>query len=255
MSLAPRPRGRDQTRSGRPRGLRRLLLGLALAASGLAACAEPTVTAPPLPTLAAPTVAGQSQVSVVGPNATATPAVTEAALPQEIGPGEHMSASGSLTETETQAAGPMLCQIQRDSCAFQQLVIDQDPNVLFSEAEPPPYGAEDRLMHPAMQLPLARLAALVRAEWSGSVQLMVTAAYDSEFRHDLAEPSPAQRYSLHYEGRSIDLITLPASHSRNGRLCALALRAGFDWVHNELDHCHASVSANSLCTICSPLAP
>jgi hypothetical protein len=229
-------------------------LGLA-AALGLTSCGAATLPPPPLPTQAAPTLAGQSQVSVVGPNATPTSAATQATLPQEIGPGEHVSASGSFTQTETQAAGPMLCQIQRDSCAFQQLVIDQDPNILFSEAEPPPYGVEDRMMHPAMQLPLARLAALVRAEWSGSVQLMVTASYDSQFRHDLAEPNPAQRYSLHYEGRSIDLITLPPDHSRNGRLCALALRAGFDWVHNELDHCHASIRANSLCTICSPLAP
>ena len=254
MNRAFSRRGRGQVQSRR-RGLRRLLLGLALAAIGLAACAQPTLAPPPLPTLALSTQAGQSQVSVVGPDATPTLAATESVFPQEIAPGEHMSASGSLTQTETQAAGPMLCQIQRDSCAFQQLVIDQDPNVLFSEAEPPPYGAEDRLMHPAMQLPLARLAALVHAEWAGSVQLMVTASYDSQFRHDLAEPNPNQRYSLHYEGRSIDLITLPPDHTRNGRLCALALRAGFDWVHNEIDHCHASISANSLCTICSPRAP
>jgi len=219
------------------------------------ACAAPTLAPPPLPTLAPPTLAAQSQVSVVGPAATPTSAATQTLLPEEVPPGEHASASGSLTETETEAAGPMLCQIQRDSCAFQQLVIDRDPNILFSEAEPPPYGMEDRMMHPAMQLPLARLAALVRSEWGGTVQLMVTAAYDSQFRHDLAEPSPNLRYSLHYEGRSIDLITLPPDHSRNARLCGLALRAGFDWVHNEIDHCHASIRANSLCTICSALAP
>jgi Hedgehog amino-terminal signalling domain len=240
-------------RARRPQ-LRGAVLGLAMAAC-LAACADPTLPPPPLPTLAPPTLAGESQVSVVGPDATPTSAATQASLPQEVPPGEHMSASGSVTETETQAAGPMLCQIQRDSCAFQQLVIDRDPNILFSEAEPPPYGMEDRMMHPAMQLPLARLAALVRGEWQGTVQLMVTASYDSQSRHDLAEPNPVQRYSLHYEGRSIDLITLPPDHSRNGRLCALALRAGFDWVHNEIDHCHASIQANSLCTICSALAP
>jgi hypothetical protein len=230
--------------------------GLWLAAAlALTSCATATLPPPPLPTLAALTVTGQSQVSVIGPAAAPTAAATQASLPQIIGPGEHMSASGSFTETETQAAGPMICQIHRDSCAFQQLVIDRDPDILFSEAEPPPYGMEDRMMHPAMQLPLARLAALVRAEWSGDVKLMVTASYDSEFRHDLAEPNPAQRYSLHYEGRSIDLITLPSSHDRNGRLCALAIRAGFDWVHNELDHCHASIRTTSLCTICSSLAP
>ena len=236
------------------RRLSLMILGLALAAA-LAACADPTLLAPPLPTLEPPTLAGESQVSVVGPGATPTSAATQTVLPEEVPPGEHMSASGSVTQTETEAAGPMLCQIQRDSCAFQQLVIDRDPDILFSEAEPPPYGMEDRMMHPAMELPLARLAALVRSEWGGTVQLMVTAAYDSQFRHDLAEPSPNLRYSLHYEGRSIDLITLPPDHSRNGRLCGLALRAGFDWVHNEIDHCHASIRANSLCTICSAVAP
>jgi len=83
----------------------------------------------------------------------------------------------------------------------------------------------------------------------------VTAAYDSQFRHDLAEADPQKRYSLHYEGRSIDLITLPPDRNRNARLCSLALHAGFDWVHNEIDHCHASVRAYSLCTICSPIGP
>ena len=231
-------------------------LGLALAAC-LAACAALPLEPPALPTLAQPTLSGQAHVSVVGPDATPTRATAPPAfvIPQEVLPGEHLSASGSFTETETQTAGPMLCQIQRDSCAFQQLVIDRDPGLLFSESQPAPYGLEDRMMHPALQLPLARLAALVRGEWTGAVQLMVTAAYDSQFRHDLAENNPQLRYSLHYEGRSIDLITLPPDRSRNGRLCALALHAGFDWVHNELDHCHASLRANSLCTICSPIAP
>jgi hypothetical protein len=36
---------------------------------------------------------------------------------------------------------------------------------------------------------------------------------------------------------------------------ALALTAGFDGVHNEVDHCHASINSSSLCTICSPTAP
>jgi hypothetical protein len=236
--------------------LRLSALGLALAVCA-PGCAAATLQPPPLPTLIQPTLAGQSHVSVVGPDATPTSASgpTPFIIPQEVPPGEHLSASGSYTETETQTAGPMLCQIQRDSCAFQQLVMDRDPDILFSESQPPPYGSEDRLMHPAMQLPLARLAALVRGEWAGAVQLMVTASYDSQFRHDLAESNPQLRYSLHYEGRSIDLITLPPDHSRNGRLCALALHAGFDWVHNEIDHCHASILANSLCTICSPIAP
>lgn len=220
-----------------------------------AACSEASPPPPPLPTLAQPSPTAEVQVAVVGTGPTTTPAPSGPAIPEEVLPGEHVSASGSLTETETQAAGPMLCQIQRDSCAFQHLIIDQDPNVVFSNAQPPPYGQENRMMHPAMQLPLARLAALVKSEWSGSVQLLVTAAYDSQFNHDLEEPVAQLRYSLHYEGRSIDLVPLPVNPARIARLCALALHAGYDWVHNEINHCHASIRATSLCTVCSALAP
>jgi hypothetical protein len=187
---------------------------------------------------------------------TATPALaTPFSLPREVRLGEHVSATGSVTQSESEAAGPMVCRIERDSCAFGRLVSNQDPGVLFSEAEPAPFGAEDRLMHPAMVLPLARLAELARAEWGDAAQVMVTEAYDSLLDHHTYQPSRDVRYSLHFEGRSADLIPWPPDLARMGRLCALALEAGFAWVHNEGDHCHASVSAPSLCTECSGTAP
>jgi hypothetical protein len=221
-------------------------LGALLLAVGLAACGPATPRPLPPPTLApgpSPTV--DNVVAIVGPAATSTPA--PAATPAALGLGQHLSASGSFTETETEAAGPMLCQIKRDTCAFGQLVTDRNPALLFSEGEPAPYGAEDRMMHPAMVLPLSRLAEAAAIEWGDGVQVMVTEAYDSLLDHNLTQARPEWRYSLHFEGRSADLITWPADESRNGRLCVLALEAGFHWAHNEGDHCHVALRAESLC--------
>jgi hypothetical protein len=193
-------------------------------------------------------------VSVIGGAPAAAPTPLPIGTPLALGLGQHLSASGSYTQTETEAAGPMLCQIQRDSCAYGQMILDRNPLILYSEGEPAPYGREDRMMHPDLVLPLSRLADRVTAEWGEGVQMMVTEAYDSLLDHDNTQPNVARRYSLHFEGRSLDLITWPADESRNGRLCVLALEAGFDWVHNEGDHCHVSLAAPSLCTVCSPSA-
>lgn len=105
-------------------------------------------------------------------------------------------------------------------------------------------------MHPAMILPLYRLSQLVQAEWGSAVRLRVTDAYDSLLEHDLGQPDENLKISLHFEGRAVDLTTWPIDKNRYARLCALAHCAGFDWVHNEGDHCHAAVKAESLCTRC-----
>jgi hypothetical protein len=185
--------------------------------------------------------------------ATATPAPKCGVT--ELLSGQAISSSCSYTQTETEAAGPMICRIQRDSCAYKYLVTDRDPDIVFSQHKPPPLTDEDAMMHPAMLLPLTRLSALVQAEWGSDVKLMVTAAYDSILEHDPLQTDPTRKYSLHFEGRSIDLVTYPNDPAKFPRLCALALTAGFDWVHNEVDHCHASIKSSSLCTICSPTAP
>jgi hypothetical protein len=211
--------------------------------------AIPTPTEIPALFIAAarPTVAPMSEVAV-------TPAL--GCQPETISAGMHLSASGSYTETEDSAAGPMICRIQRGSCAFRRLVGNLDPEILFSRHKPPPFDAEDTLIHPAMLLPLTRLKELVEAEWGGQVMLLVTAAYDSSLQeHDLAQSDNSRKYSLHFEGRSIDLVTYPVDSARHARLCALAHCAGFDWVNNEGDHCHASVQATSLCLQCSGESP
>jgi hypothetical protein len=225
------------------RGMGGLLL-LAL----LSACTPVQAHSSPAHTL--PTATRTATATPVPlPTITATP---EAACPiPNLVQGEHISAGGSYTETETQAAGPMLCRIERNSCAYRFMVGNLDPSIVFKREEEPPYNGEDILMHPDMIMPLYRLNKLVQAEWGGTIQLRITDAYDSLLEHDLSQGDQNRRYSLHFEGRSIDLTTWPIDPARYGRLCALAHCAGFEWVHNEGDHCHASIEAESLCLRCS----
>lgn len=164
--------------------------------------------------------------------------------------GQHISAGRSYTETQSEAAGPMICRIESGSCAYHHLVGNLDPSIVFKREEDPPYDQEDILMHPAMILPLYRLNELVKSEWGGQVRLRVTDAYDSLLEHDLSQPDENRKASLHFEGRAIDLTTWPIDPARYGRLCMLAHCAGFDWVHYEGDHCHAAVKAESLCSQC-----
>ena len=221
----------------------------------LAACASPQsaevvvrISSPPPPAL----VTATKPPSAAGPpTATPVPKCGLTTLPA----GQTISSSCSYTQTEDEAAGPMVCRIERNSCAYKNLIVDRDSGIVFSQHKPPPLTDEDAMMHPAMLLPLTRLSDLVKAEWGGEVKLVVTAAYDSTLEHDLMQSDPSRKYSLHFEGRSLDLVPYPSDADKNARLCGLALNAGFDWVHNESDHCHVSLNTTSLCTVCSGSAP
>ncbi len=201
--------------------------------------ATPWPTFPPLPTFTPRPM----------PTSTATPDLS-CFLP-DLAVGQHISAGGSYTEIEASASGRMVCHLERDSCAYHRLVGILDPTIVFKREEEPPYDTEDILMHPAVLRPLSRLNKLVLAEWDGAFQLRITDTYDSLLEHDPSQTETSRRYSLHYEGRAIDLTLWPIDRSRYGRLCALAHCAGFDWVHNEGTHCHASINADSLCSQCS----
>lgn len=231
---------------------RLVLLGLVL---GLAACGDARARVPtPTPEPTATPVQASMVLMTRLPTRTPTPLPTATpsggcSIPTML-PGQHLSASGSYTQTETKAAGPMVCHIKRNSCAYYKLVGDLSPAITFKREEEPPFDEEDILIHPAMLGPLTRLSQLVAAEWGGTYWLRVTDAYDSILEHDLAQSDPSLKYSLHFEGRSVDLTTWPVDTSRYGRLCALAHCAGFDWVHHEGDHCHASINAESLCVGC-----
>jgi hypothetical protein len=213
----------------------------------LAACgparAKPLITPTPRPLPITPTAS-----ATIEPTPRLTPTPSARCGLNELSDGLHISSSCSYTLTETEAAGPMMCQITRDSCAYSRLIVDRDPMIVFNNHKDPPYTDEDAMMHPAMLVPVTKLSELVMKEWGTGVRLMVTAAYDSSLLdHDVTQTDLARKYSLHFEGRSIDLVTYPPDRSRLPRLCALALDAGFDWVHNEDDHCHASIQAVSVC--------
>ena len=198
------------------------------------------------------TATPQIVISIISPVPTLTsqPLIQISPTPlYELGAGQHVAADGNFRDTETEAAGAMVCQIQRNSSAFRQLVSDYDPRVLWNEGGGSGYNDENHLIHPAMLTPLNTLIDLVAAEWQGATQIMITAAYDSEGKHDLAQSNQSSKYSLHFEGRSIDLIPWPPDSTRLARVCALTHQAGFDWVHNEDDHCHASVKTQSLCEL------
>lgn len=224
----------------------------------LAACARVRID------LSAPSPAAPTPAPVLAPTftprpPTATPRPTPAAITTptppacplpELRQGQFISASRSFTQTEPAAAGPMACRIKRDTCAYRQLVGIVDPSIVYKQEELPPFNTEDFLIHPAMVAPLSKLNQLVQAEWGGAVQLRVTDAYDSQLDHDPPQTAERRAYSLHYEGRAIDLTLWPIDRSRYSRLCALAHCAGFDWVLNEGTHCHASIRATSLCVAC-----
>lgn len=188
--------------------------------------------------------------TVASPTVPAPTVVPSCPLPT-LSYNQHLSATGSYTETETQAAGPIACRIERYSCSYYHLVGNLDPHLVFKREEEAPLDQEDTFMHPAMVAPLVRLSQLVEQEWGGAVRLRITDAYDSLLEHDLSQPDLARRQSLHFEGRSADLTTWPIDLSKYGRLCALTHCAGFDWVHNEGDHCHASIRADGLCWRCN----
>lgn len=204
--------------------------------------ATPTVTITPFYTRT-PTPGPTVAVAV-------TPTYSGICAVTTLGYWEHISSSGSLTQTQWQASGGMACRIARDSCAFRYLVGNRDEDIVFKAEEKPPYNREDVLMHPDMLLPLTRLKELVATEWDGEVKLRVTDTYDSLLEHDLYQGDTTKRVSLHFEGRAIDLTLWPIKREYYNRLCALAHCAGFDWVHNEGDHCHASINAESLCYRC-----
>lgn len=91
---------------------------------------------------------------------------------------------------------------------------------------------DDHLMHRAMEEPLRRLIELVHRE--GGV-LKVQDAYRAEGVH--------ARYSLHKQGRAVDLTCDELGLEKLAKLC---WAAGFDWVYNENPkrggaHVHASV--------------
>jgi hedgehog signaling domain-containing protein/N-acetylmuramoyl-L-alanine amidase-like protein len=150
----------------------------------------------------------------------------EAEVRSESGP---VLALGERVPAQSEAAtvGPFLSRIPRGS---PKLVKNVNPNIVFSNDEA---NDDDRFMTPRLKENTDSLAILVMQEWPG-VKLRVIDAWDEGQGHAST--------SRHYEGRAVDLTTFPKDRSKLGRLCSLAVRAGYDWVFYENDqHIHASV--------------
>lgn len=78
---------------------------------------------------------------------------------------------------------------------------------------------------------IIKLNSLVIKEWPGKV-LRITEAYDQDHEHT--------KYSLHTEGRAVDMTISDKDNNKLGRLAYLATKSGFKWVYYERNHVHAS---------------
>lgn len=133
----------------------------------------------------------------------------------------------SPDQSEAAAVGQFRGLVPRNSAT---LVRNSNPDIVFKNDEA---NDDDRYMTSRLREKTDALAALVMQEWPG-VKLRVTDAWDEGSGHSAT--------SRHYEGRAVDLTTSPIDRSKLGRLCRLAVEAGYDWVYYEnLQHIHASV--------------
>jgi hypothetical protein len=133
-------------------------------------------------------------------------------------------------KTEVAACGAITKPIKRTDSEFASLVRNDNAAIVFKDEEGT--GA-DRMMTTRLRDKLDALAVAVANEWK-NVKLRVTEAWDENGEHTAG--------SLHYEGRAADMTTEPVDAGKLGRLGALAVDAGFDWVWYENEaHIHGSV--------------
>lgn len=120
--------------------------------------------------------------------------------------------------------------IRPGSGAVTKLGVCNDCPFVFKDEE---RNASDRRMTPRLRQSLLRLSKLVSQTWP-KVELRVTEAWDDRGEHGQG--------SLHYEGRAADITTSDQDSKKLGKLAALAVQAGFDWVYYEdATHVHVSV--------------
>lgn len=133
-------------------------------------------------------------------------------------------------EPEAQVVGEADAPISRSSTAFKSLVECEDCPFVFKDEE---RNKSDRLMTPRLRRGLTQLSKLVSQTWP-KLELRVTEAWDDRREHGSG--------SMHYEGRAADITTSDQDPAKLGKLAALAVRAGLDWVYYEnASHVHVSV--------------
>jgi len=136
--------------------------------------------------------------------------------------------------SEVATCGAITGKIRRGTPAFDALVANTNPDIVFKNEEGDAEGQiDDQMMSQRLKDKLDALAVLVKREWSG-VKLRVTEAWDENDEH--------AGTSLHYEGRGADITTSPLDGTKLGRLGRLAVDVGCDWVYYEdASHVHVSV--------------
>ncbi len=133
-------------------------------------------------------------------------------------------------EPEALVVGEADAPISRSSAAFKSLVECEDCPFVFKDEE---RNKSDRLMTPRLRRGLTQLSRLVSQTWP-KLELRVTEAWDDRREHGAG--------SVHYEGRAADITTSDQDPAKLGKLAALAVRAGLDWVYYEdASHVHVSV--------------
>jgi Hedgehog amino-terminal signalling domain len=133
-------------------------------------------------------------------------------------------------DAEASVVGPADEPVARGSTAFKALVMCDDCPFVFKDEE---RNQSDLHMTPRLRRSLLQLSKLVAQTWP-KVELRVTEAWDDRREHG--------QKSVHYEGRAADITTSDQDPRKLGKLAALAVQAGFDWVFYEnAAHVHVSV--------------
>jgi hypothetical protein len=133
-------------------------------------------------------------------------------------------------DAEARVVGLADQPVRRGTPAFSRLSSCTDCPFVFKDEE---RNASDRRMTPPLRQKLTGLSKRVQETWP-RVELRVTEAWDDRGEHG--------QESVHYEGRAADITTSDQDPKKLGRLAALAVQAGFDWVYYEdATHVHVSV--------------